>query len=74
MGYVYMITNTVNQKSYIGISIYEPEKGRIKDHLSGHGNRIIGRVTQEVWQRYFHLRNPWANVFDELLPDLEVAY
>ncbi|MYA71127.1 hypothetical protein F4009_05950 [Candidatus Poribacteria bacterium] len=39
MGYIYKITNTINNKSYIGISIHEPEKGRIKDHLSARGNQ-----------------------------------
>ena len=33
MGYVYKITNTVNGKAYIGISIREPEKGRVREHL-----------------------------------------
>ena len=26
MGYVYKITNTVNNKAYIGISVHEPDK------------------------------------------------
>ena len=30
MGFVYKITNTVNGKAYIGISIHEPEKRRIR--------------------------------------------
>ena len=74
MGYVYMITNTVNQKSYIGISIHEPEKRRIKDHLSGHGNRIIGRAVKKYGKDIFTYEVLEANVFDEFLPDLEIAY
>ena len=74
MGYVYKITNTVNQKSYIGISIREPEKDRIKDHLSGNGNRIIARSVKKYGKNVFTYEILEANVFDEFLPDLEVAY
>ena len=74
MGYVYKITNTVNNKSYIGISIHEPEKGRIRDHLSGHGNRIIANAVKKYGKDAFTYEILEANVFDEFLPDLEVAY
>ena len=74
MGYVYMITNTVNQKSYIGISIYEPEKGRIKEHLSGRGNRVLANAVKKYGKDAFTYEVLEANVFDEFLPDLEIAY
>ena len=74
MGYVYKITNTVNGKAYIGISIHEPEKRRIKAHLSGHGNRIIARAVKKYGKDAFTHEILEANVFDEFLPDLEVAY
>ena len=74
MGYVYKITNTVNNKAYIGISIHEPEKGRIKVHLSGYGNRIIARAVEKYGKDAFTYEILEANVFDEFLPDLEVAY
>ena len=74
MGYVYKITNTVNNKSYIGISIHEPDKGRIKNHLSGRGNRIIANAVKKYGKDAFTYEILEANVFDELLPDLEVAY
>ena len=74
MGYVYKITNTVNNKSYIGISIHEPEKGRIKRHLSGQGNRIIANAVKKYGKDAFTYEVLEANVFDEFLPDLEVAY
>ena len=74
MGYVYKITNTVNNKSYIGISIHEPEKGRIKDHLSGKGNRIIANAVEKYGKDAFTFDTLEENVFDEFLPDLEVAY
>jgi len=74
MGYVYMIINTVNQKKYIGISIHEPEKRRIKAHLSGRGNRIIANAVKKYGKDAFTYEILEANVFDEFLPDLEVAY
>ena len=74
MGYVYKITNTVNGKAYIGISVNEPEKRRIKDHLSGRGNRIIARAIKKYGKDAFTYEILEDNVFPELLPDLEVAY
>ena len=53
MGYVYKITNTVNQKHYIGISIHEPETGRIRDHLSGNGNRILAKAIKKYGRDAF---------------------
>ena len=76
MGYVYKITNTINGKAYIGISVYDPIKGRIKEHLSGspRGNRLIGRALKKYGKDAFTYEILEANVFDEFLPDLEVAY
>ena len=74
MGYVYKITNTVNNKSYIGISIHEPEKDRIQKHLSGHGNRVIANAVKKYGRDAFTYEVLEENVFDEFLPDLEVAY
>ena len=74
MGYVYKITNTVNGKAYIGISVHEPEKRRIKAHLSGRGNRIIAKAVEKYSKDAFTYEVLEANVFDEFLPDLEIAY
>ena len=74
MGFVYMITNTVNQKCYIGISIHEPEDGRIKKHLSGHGNRILANAVKKYSSDAFTYEILEENVFPALLPDLEVVY
>ena len=74
MGYVYKITNTVNNKAYIGISIHEPEKRRIREHLSGKGNRVIARAVKKYGRDAFTYEILEANVFDEFLPELEVAY
>ena len=74
MGYVYKIINTVNNKAYIGVSIHEPEKKRIKAHLSGHGNRYLKNAVKKYGKDAFTYEILEANVFDEFLPDLEVAY
>jgi len=74
MGYVYMIINTVNQKKYIGISIHEPEKRRIKAHLSGRGNQLLASAVKKYGKDAFTYEILEANVFDEFLPELEVAY
>ena len=74
MGCIYMITNTINGKSYIGISTYEPETGRINDHLSGNGNRIIANAVKKYGRDAFTYELLEENVFPTLLPDLEVAY
>ena len=76
MGYVYKITNTVNQKSYIGISIHEPNKrkGRIEDHLSGRGNRLLNYAVKKYDRESFCYEILESNVFPEMLADLEKAY
>ena len=74
MGYVYKITNTLNNKTYIGISVNEPTQGRIRKHLAGHGNRIIANAVKKYGRDAFTYDILEANVFDEFLPDLEVAY
>ena len=74
MGYVYKITNTVNNKAYIGISIHDPEKDRIRKHLSGTGNRLIANAVKKYGCDSFIYEILEANVFDEFLPELEVAY
>lgn len=74
MGYVYKITNTINNKVYIGISIHEPEKSRIRDHLCGRGNRLVAQAIKKYGKDAFTYEILEANVFDEFLPDLEVAY
>ena len=74
MGYVYKIQSFVKGKAYIGISVHEPEKRKIKAHLSGHGNRILVRAVKKYGKDAFAYEVLEANVFDEFLRDLEVAY
>ena len=74
MGYVYKITNTVNGKAYIGISIYEPEKQRIKQHLAGRGNRLIASAVEKYGKESLACEILEDNIFPELLSDLEISY
>lgn len=74
MGYVYKITNTVEGKSYIGATINAPEKRRIREHLSGQGNRLIADAVKKYGKDTFTYEVLEANVGDERLPELELAY
>ena len=74
MGYVYKITCNVNDKSYIGVSIHEPEKQRIREHLAGRGNRVITNAVKKYGINAFTYEILEENVFPSLLGDLEVAY
>ena len=74
MGYVYKITCIPSGKSYIGISIHDPNTKRIKDHFSGHGNRVIANAVKKYGKDAFVCEILEENVFPEFLPDLEIAY
>ena len=74
MGYVYKITCVPSNKSYIGISIHEPEKRRIKQHLSGGGNRLLAKDLEKYGRDVFIYETLEENVFPDLLSDLEVFY
>ena len=74
MGFVYKITCIPSAKSYIGISIHEPEKRRIRAHLSGKGNRYIANAVKKYGKDAFTYEILEENVFPQLLPDLEIAY
>ena len=41
MGSIYKITNTVNEKAYIGQTIHDALAGRINDHLNGHAVVVV---------------------------------
>ena len=74
MGFVYKITCIPSGKSYIGISIHDPENGRIKDHLSGHGNQLVARAIKKYGKESFTYEILEENVFPAFLPELEVFY
>ena len=74
MGYIYKITNTVNSKSYIGISIYDPEKRRIKEHLNGRGSKYLSKSVKKYGKESFSYEIIEQNIFPELLPELEIYH
>ena len=53
MGCIYKITNTVNDKSYIGQTRHDVKKTRIRKHLNGNGNRIIKQAIAKYGQSAF---------------------
>ena len=75
MGYIYKITNTVNGKAYIGKSINEPEKGRIKDHLGGYGGSpYLAKAVKKYGKSVFEYKILEKNVIPELLTSIEMSY
>jgi len=55
-GYLYIGTNVVNQRQYVGLSTRDPEGkgGRISKHLSGRGSSLIAEDLREgVKPHYF---------------------
>ena len=53
MGCIYKITNTVNGKSYIGRTIHDAEKTRIRDHLNGKGNEEVKKDIEKYGKDAF---------------------
>ena len=55
MGSIYKITNTVNGKAYIGQTIHDAEKTRIRDHFrsNGKGSQLIKDDIEKYGQDAF---------------------
>ncbi len=64
MGCIYKITNSVNGKAYIGQSVYDAEKTRIKNHLGGYGNRYLRNALAKYGRDAFN----WEIFHDGILP------
>ena len=71
MGSIYKITNTVNQKSYIGKTIHDPEKTRIRQHLNGWGNKPIKKDINEYGEDVFTFEILHDGIIPEFLAALE---
>ena len=74
MGYIYKITNTINGKAYIGISKHQPEKSRIRKHLSGKGNILIAQAVQKYGRDAFTYEILEKDIFNEFMSQLEQDY
>ena len=44
MGCIYLIRNVINNKCYVGLSINDAKKTRIRQHLSGKGSKLIKKA------------------------------
>ena len=77
MGYVYKITNTINNKAYIKVSLsHEPTQGRIKHHLYWSRESVDCTVPSKSMRSLdaFVYEVLEIDVFDEFLPDLEPLF
>ena len=71
MGSIYKITNTVNGKAYIGQTIQDAEKTRIRDHLTGNGNRILKNAVKKYGREAFTFEILHDGIIPEFLDTLE---
>ena len=74
MGCIYKITNTVNGKAYIGMTIEISISKRLSKHFTGTGNRHIYEDVKKYGRNSFTHEILEKNVFNELLPELEKTY
>ena len=65
MGSIYKITNTANGKSYIGQTIHDAEKTRIRYHFAGRGNQLVKRAIEKYGQDAF----TYEILHDGIIPD-----
>ena len=73
MGSIYKITNTINGKAYIGQTIYDAEKTRIRDHLAGNGkaNELVKRAVKKYGRDAFTYEILHDGIIPEFLDTLE---
>ena len=72
MGSIYMITNTENGKAYIGKTVNDAFKTRIKTHLDGYGNADIQEAVSEYGVDVFDVEILHDGIIPELLDSYEV--
>lgn len=74
MGSIYKITNAVNDKSYIGQTIHDAEKTRIRRHLNGHsrGSELVKRAIEKYGKDAFTYEILYDGIIPEFLDDLEI--
>ena len=72
MGSIYKITNTANGKSYIGQTIRDAEKTRIRYHLAGYGNQLVKRAIEKYGQDAFTYKILHDGIIPEFLDMLEI--
>ena len=74
MGFIYKITNLVNGKSYIGQTRQDPEKTRIRDHLTGNGkgSLLIRQAVEKYGRDAFTYEILHDSIISEFLDDFEI--
>ena len=72
MGSIYKITNTANGKSYIGQTIRDAEKTRIRYHFAGRGNQLVKRAIEKYGQDAFTYEILYDGILPEFLDMLEI--
>ena len=72
MGWIYKITNTINGMSYIGKTTRDPEKTRIKEHISGSDNTLLSNDIETYGKDAFDFEILHAGVAPELLDTHEI--
>lgn len=73
MGYIYKITNSLNQKCYIGQTTKKPHV-RVKEHCGNSSNSLLSKTIREVGKYYFDYEVLEAHVPREELDLKEVFY
>ena len=74
MGSIYKITNTINGKVYVGQTINDAYKTRIRDHLNGtqHGSRLVKHAIEKYGQDVFTVEILHDGIIPEFLNTLEI--
>ena len=72
MGTIYKITNKVNGKAYIGKSIHDADKTRMRQHLRGNGSRLIKRSVAKYGTDVFTTEILHDDVPPDLLESFEI--
>ena len=72
MGCIYMWTNKVNNKRYIG-KCHDDVNKRKRMHLLGHGNKLLKRAFDKYGVENFTFEILHDGILDEFLNDYEIA-
>ena len=72
MGCIYLIRNLINNKCYVGLSIHDAKKTRIRQHLSGKGSQLVKKAIEKDGIDAFHTEIISDGIPPELLAELEV--
>ena len=72
MGCIYKITNSVNGKAYIGLSIDDVGKVRIRKHLSGNGSVPLKNAIAKYGKNVFSIEILHEGIIPELLNSYEI--